>query len=457
MSSSSSSSSSPPPTVPPPSAAAAAAAAALSAPVTYLTLLRAAPCHHQLFVATVVAQCVCVLLERAWLFASSDLSPEGVRQACYFLLVIALSALFVVYFAVHSVLQANAFETAAFFVASLLLLVRLAVEYFNRSDECASNNGQTVCAVFLAASIIFVVAAMCFTSFIFRDLQWKRYKAIGAEVSTRRMYMLYELFSAVRKLDLQFSLITLVTGLVFLDVRSNEAAIGAIVANVLLFVVELAWERLGDLGIKGESPHHLWAFWALSPLLPCFILGIAVDTLTSSVPVLKLSAYTGSLRATIAVMGVLAVLNRGATVLCTALLYANFGPNYVGLRRVIMGDRKGRFHSRRASFAHEDASSSAAAASAAAVGGASSVVVVANVAATAAAAAAAAAAASGGDILSGPGRPAPLSSSAAAAAVAAARADRVAQLAGARTVSGGAAAAAAAPAPVAAAAPPPAT
>ena len=37
-----------------------------------------------------------------------------------------------------------------------------------------------------------------------------------------------------------------------------------------------AWERLGDHGVKGESPRHLWAFWALSPLLPAFVVGVAM-------------------------------------------------------------------------------------------------------------------------------------------------------------------------------------
>ncbi len=37
-----------------------------------------------------------------------------------------------------------------------------------------------------------------------------------------------------------------------------------------------------DAGIKGESPHPLWAFWALSPLLPCFIVAIAADALANA-------------------------------------------------------------------------------------------------------------------------------------------------------------------------------
>ena len=451
-----------------------------------MTMLRNSPWHHQAFVAVVVVQCASLLAERAWLFSVTDLTNEAsLRQAVYFLLVLCLSALFVLYFAVHSVLQANAFETAAFIVASLLLMARLAAEYFQRSDECATAGAQLVCAGFLGASLVLVFLALGFTVSIYRDLAWKRYKAIGAEVATREMYRLYEIFSAVRKLDVQFSLITLITGLVFLVGGSGGSAGGGsggaataaqLAANVLLFAVELAWERLGDAGIKGESPHHLWAFWALSPLLPCFIVAIAADALTNADSVLLARAATSNLRYTIAAMGALAILNRLATVACSVFLYRNFGPRYVGLRRIIMSDRKVKFNSRKASYARDtvgppgagagagagaggagsgaasaggaggagagDAAANAAVAGpAAGVGalvgagaeedalemilatGGGPAVVVANVAALAA----------GG---SGPGRPGaavgPPALSAAAAAAAAARADRVAQLAGAR-------------------------
>jgi hypothetical protein len=41
---------------------------------------------------------------------------------------------------------------------------------------------------------------------MFRDLKWKRYKAVGAEVDTRHMYLRYELFLAVKQVDLQVRL-----------------------------------------------------------------------------------------------------------------------------------------------------------------------------------------------------------------------------------------------------------
>jgi hypothetical protein len=119
-----------------------------------------------------------------------------------------------------------------------------------------------------------------------------------------------------------------------------------------LFLIELAWERLGDSGIKGEEPKALFGFWALSGALPICIILSTVDVISNGTSGLFGDA-SWSVRATIVVMGILAIVNRVATVVCSVFLFRNFGPNYVGLRRIIMGDRKGKFNQRaqQASFA----------------------------------------------------------------------------------------------------------
>lgn len=42
-------------------------------------------------------------------------------------------------------------------------------------------------------------------------MKWTKYKAIGTDPVTRRVYLRYELFSAMRKLDVQFTFIMLVS------------------------------------------------------------------------------------------------------------------------------------------------------------------------------------------------------------------------------------------------------
>jgi hypothetical protein len=328
-------------------------------PITYLQMMRDSPSHHKIFLLMVVLQVLCNVVERIVLFSlfltKADPMNEdynsALRGSLYFFLIILLSTCFVGYFGIHAILQTNAFEMAAFFFASLMLIIRLALEFLSKSDNECTGGNEVLCASFLTVAVFFVAVAMGFTLAIYRDLEWKRYKAIGAEVTTRRMYRLFELFSAVRKLDLQFSMVTLVTGLVFfwnaLDKDSrDEIAIGI---NISLFAVELAWERLGVLGVRSENALMLYFFWAFSFGLPGFILYVLLnkDHLFNLILDPKFGDRFVEVQVTIAVMAVLAVLNRVATVVCSVLLYVNFGPNYVGLRRIIMSDRRSKFNRKR--------------------------------------------------------------------------------------------------------------
>lgn len=108
----------------------------------------------------------------------------------------------------HCIIQLHlcvqAFELVAFFLTSLALLTRLAVEYTYSVDECTGHT-QAQCLGFLIAAITICVLCMTLSIVMYKDLRWKRYKSIGAEVATRQMYQQYEFFTAVRKLDLQFA------------------------------------------------------------------------------------------------------------------------------------------------------------------------------------------------------------------------------------------------------------
>lgn len=317
--------------------------------LTYWDMIKASPFKHQVFIAVVALQSVCILLERILLYALADKSDADFdRESIYFFIVIAVSTCFVFYFAVHSILQCNAFETMAFFFTCCMLLARLAAEASSGDSECYGNE-QVICIVFLVLGCSFVVAAMLFTVSIAKDLQWKRYKALGAQPTTRNLYRLFELFSAVRKLDMQFSLLTLITGIVFFGgqrVSSASPATYALVVNALLFLVELAWERLGDEGIKREDTYLLYVFWALSLFLPVFIATVAADVVTEGI--LLVEAKSPNVKYTILIMAVLTLMNRAATVAVSVLLYRSFGEQYQGLKRLIgSGDRKTLFNRHR--------------------------------------------------------------------------------------------------------------
>ena len=334
---------------------------------SYFDMIRASPPVHRAFVVTAALQCFCILFERVYILSQNARAFEKdadipLREALWFFIVIAFSAVFVFYFAVHSMLETNTYEMIAFFVSSVVLLARLISEYAGRTDECVGDSASNVCAGFLGVALIFVSAGLVFFFLMYRDLVYKRYKALGSKMYAHKAYLRFELFSAVRKLDFQFSLITLITGVTFFIGAPGPFALPAFIVNILLFGVELVWERAGVTALKSESRWHLALFWALSPLLPAFILILGVETITTG-QLFSRAATGSSLRPHILAMGGLALAARTASVVMSILLARSFGPDYVALRRILEGDRKTAF-SRATRRDYEKAAKEAAAAAA---------------------------------------------------------------------------------------------
>jgi hypothetical protein len=161
------------------------------------------------------------------------------------------------------------------------------------------------------------------------------------QVRTRELYSRYEAWVAAKKLDVQFSVITLYTGIVFFSSSNTLGANVALGLNVALFVIELAWERIGEKAICEENEIYMYMFWALSLFLPAFVVNIAIDYFSKNA--LLASAEHASVIVTIGIFGILTVINRLLTVICSIILYRSFGEKYQGLRRLLAGDRLLRF------------------------------------------------------------------------------------------------------------------
>lgn len=80
-------------------------------------------------------------------------------------------------------------------------------------------------------------------------MKWKKFIKLGADNAFRTLYRNYEMFSSIRKLDLQFSVLILYTGCVYF--RNLPQDWNGLVPNILLFFVELLWEKAGS---KGTGP-----------------------------------------------------------------------------------------------------------------------------------------------------------------------------------------------------------
>jgi hypothetical protein len=149
------------------------------------------PWYHRSFFLLVAVQVIitiaerCVLLESTLTSAvplSAASADSNTRQAVWFFGILVASALFIAYFGIDAVLSVNAFEVVTFFVTSLALIGRLAAEYTTAVEECATRSGGTLCLSFFLVSLLLCAANCTFCALMYKDLQWKKYKAIGAEV-----------------------------------------------------------------------------------------------------------------------------------------------------------------------------------------------------------------------------------------------------------------------------------
>jgi hypothetical protein len=204
-------------------------------------------------------------------------------------------------------------------------------------DDCRAN-ALTFCLGFLIAEVVVNCATLVLSVSALDDLKWKRYKAVGPEVKVAELYQKYELFSAFRKVDFQFSLIILYTGIIYTATNlGNRTAQFTLGANIVLVPIELAWEITGIFGVRKRDPWYIYAFWVLSVFMPMLIASLVGDFFTEN-NVLQLA--TTEVRITVGVFAALAVANRICTVVCSALLFRAFDqPAYPALQRIIVSGR----------------------------------------------------------------------------------------------------------------------
>lgn len=315
-------------------------------PALLLQLVRALQWPHQLFIALVLVQCVYIVCERivqlALFVDFADGDTPTTRAALWFFGIIVIAVFFVAYYAVHAMLTVNLIELIVFRVLTAWLLVRVVVGYATSSGDCTSA-AKLTCLGFLAVEVTFNVVTMGLSVSALKDLQWKRYKAIGAETRTRALYAQYEYFSAFRKVDIQFSIVTFYTVILYTatSFTRSRTAVFAFGASIALVPIEIAWDALAKLAIKKADPYYVYVFWALSVFLPVFICSMAWDVTHDNG---ALTDATSEVLVTVAVFSALALVNRVGTVVSSIFLFRAFSsPQFPVLQRILSGSRVGEF------------------------------------------------------------------------------------------------------------------
>ncbi|CAE7890422.1 unnamed protein product, partial [Symbiodinium sp. KB8] len=183
--------------------------------------------------------------------------------------------------------------------------------------------------IMFSVSLLLNIVEWALAAAMVDDLRWTKYKAIGSDVKVRSLYRHYELYSAVRKMDLQFSSILVITALVFFSSSTADITRG-LPPTVLLLFVEVLWDRAGVRAVKQKDSWAMYAFWILSVVLPVYVIVIGAVSLDESNEFFDAlrageSGKTRSDRlAKISVLAFACVANRISTFIISVLLWRQF-------------------------------------------------------------------------------------------------------------------------------------
>lgn len=187
-----------------------------------------------------------------------------------------------------------------------------------------------------AFNIVYWVLA----SLMFSDLRWIKYKSVGTDQGLRALYLRWEFFNAVKKLDLQFSLILLATGFIFFNGSQLELVLLGV--NICLLFLEIGWAMLGKAAIRQGSTCFGVLFIALSLPYIAYVFAITALALDSSVDAFNAAK---SLKAEAEVLGLLmcGVFNRLCTVGCMISMMLAFHTKSFADLKLFFKQKKTKF------------------------------------------------------------------------------------------------------------------
>lgn len=100
----------------------------------------------------------------------------------WFFAIVLITVLFNCVYAVQAVVLSSFIRLRLFLVASLLLIVRISVEFFGRQEVCLGQTYYAVCSSFFALDCVLFAVQVGMAFYLQSDLTWRRYKAIGSSV-----------------------------------------------------------------------------------------------------------------------------------------------------------------------------------------------------------------------------------------------------------------------------------
>jgi len=220
--------------------------------------------YGKVFAVTVVVEAI--LLVVIQIIVQSRNVPRCSNPPCrqqtnnFYSISIYILVAFMLHYAYAGLKDDNMFEIFAFMAVTLLI--------FFYSIILVSQNSDWYFVLYMVVTTICSILYTFLVYKIYLEIGWYIYKRIGANQDMRDMYRSAQLFLAMIKFDMLFSLLLVVLAGLYYLVPNNYEFYLTLFAFLLTFI----WAYLGWVAVKGENEVYMNVYMCLAVVEPVFII-----------------------------------------------------------------------------------------------------------------------------------------------------------------------------------------
>jgi hypothetical protein len=239
------------------------------------------------------------------------------RETSLSVIIVMMTCLLLVYFAISGTVNGNQFQIAAFFILYALLVVRVLMAYLtaNELETFGAKRyiylGGLISAV--AFGIVYALLAFYIGGGIWTEMSSVLVRAGVGQHSDRVVITHWQNFHSTLLLDVYLNL----TWVVLCLIPSNDRDWWL---NFCILIFTVAWAAIGYSAVYKQHHNALWLFLGLAIALPV-VLGIQIFDIYSNNRI-KAIGHKGNLIAA----GVLAVINHIVLVYTALRMRRFFSP-----------------------------------------------------------------------------------------------------------------------------------
>jgi len=215
---------------------------------------------------------------------------------------------FMDYYAYAGLRDDNMFEILAFLAVTILIF------FYSILLVSQHASWHFEVYIFITTVMLFAYSFICYK--IYLEIGWYIYKRIGANQELREIYRSAQLFLAMIKFDLLFSLLLVIlAGLYYLQPSSIEFYL-----TIFAFILTFIWAVLGWKAVSTENEVFMNVYLSLAIFEPVFII----------YKLLKLSSTVPGLPVTLFILATVAeCLIRSGLVITAVIAKHNFGKGLI--------------------------------------------------------------------------------------------------------------------------------